>query len=160
MTARGRLDTPEEFGNIILRSSGPNGTLRIRDVARVELGAQSYDAFTTLDGNPTIGIAVYLQSGANALQVADAVRAKMDELAKGFPTGVTRDRPFDTTRFVQASIHEVIITLLDGGGAGAAGRVRVPAELARDADPDHRGAGVADRHVRRACCCSASRSTR
>jgi multidrug efflux pump len=112
VTTRGRLDTPEDFGNIILRTSGPNGTLRIRDVARVELGAQSYDAFTSLDGNPTIGIATYLQSGANALQVADAVRAKMDELAKGFPTGVTSIIPFDTTRFVQASIHEVIVTLL------------------------------------------------
>jgi len=112
VTTRGRLDTPEDFGNIILRTSGPNGTLRIRDVARVELGAQSYDAFTSLDGNPTIGIATYLQSGANALQVADAVRAKMDDLAKGFPTGVNSIIPFDTTRFVQASIHEVIITLL------------------------------------------------
>ena len=70
VTARGRLDEPDDFGNIVLRSSGPNGALRIRDVARVELGAVSYDAFTNLDGKPTVGIAVYLQSGGNALKVA------------------------------------------------------------------------------------------
>ena len=71
VTARGRLIEPEEFGNIVLRSSGPGGALRLKDVARIELGALSYDAFTTLDGKPTIGIAVFLQSGANALDVAD-----------------------------------------------------------------------------------------
>jgi multidrug efflux pump len=112
VTARGRLDTPEQFGNIIIRADGPNGVLRVRDIARVELGALAYDAFTALDGNPTIGIAVYLQSGANALQVADRVRARTTELASGFPQGVQAIIPFDTTRFVQASIHEVIITLL------------------------------------------------
>jgi multidrug efflux pump len=112
VTARGRLDTPEQFGDIIVRASGPNGVLRIRDIARVELGAQSYDAFTSLDGKPTIGIAVYLQSGANALQVAQRVKARMAELQNGFPQGVSQLVPFDTTLFVQESIHEVIITLL------------------------------------------------
>jgi multidrug efflux pump len=112
VTTRGRLDTPEEFGDIVVRASGPNGVLRIRDIARVELGAQSYDAFTNLDGRPTIGIAVYLQSGANALQVAQRVKARMAELEKGFPQGVSQLVPFDTTLFVQESIHEVIITLL------------------------------------------------
>src|SRR4051812_26486591 len=111
VTARGRLDTPEQFGDIIVRASGPNGVLRIRDIARVELGAQSYDAFTSLDGRPTIGIAVYLQSGANALQVAQRVKARMAELEKGFPQGVSQLVPFDTTLFVQESIHEVIVTL-------------------------------------------------
>ncbi|HSV19225.1 MAG TPA: multidrug efflux RND transporter permease subunit [Casimicrobiaceae bacterium] len=111
VTARGRLDTPEQFGDIIVRASGPNGVLRIRDIARVELGAQSYDAFTSLDGQPTIGIAVYLQSGANALQVAQRVRARMAELQNGFPQGVSQLVPFDTTLFVQESIHEVIVTL-------------------------------------------------
>src|SRR5580765_5326734 len=71
VTARGRMIEPEEFGEIVLRSSGSNGTLRVKDVARVELGAQSYDAYTSLDGKPTIGIAVFLQSGANALDVAN-----------------------------------------------------------------------------------------
>ncbi len=112
VTARGRLVEPEEFGNIVLRSSGPGGVLRLKDVARIELGAASYDAFTTVDGTPTIGIAVFLQSGANALAVADSVRAKTNELSQRFPQGVSHLIPFDTTRFVQASIHEVIITLL------------------------------------------------
>src|ERR1700704_6437609 len=89
VTARGRMIEPEEFGNIVLRSSGPGGTLRLKDVARIELGALSYDAFTSLDGKPTIGIAVFLQSGANALDVAQGARATMDQLAKSFPQGVS-----------------------------------------------------------------------
>ena len=111
VTARGRLDEPADFGNIVLRSTGPGGALRVRDVARIELGAVSYDAFTNLDGQPTVGIAVYLQSGGNALKVADSVRAGIANLAKGFPQGMTQIIPFDTTRFVQQSIHEVVITL-------------------------------------------------
>ncbi len=111
VTARGRLVDPGEFGNIILRASGPGGVLRIKDVARIELGAQSYDQFTTVDGKPTIGIAIFLQSGANALKVADSVRATMGELAKTFPQGVSYMFPYDTTRVVDASITEVIHTL-------------------------------------------------
>ncbi|HKW38086.1 MAG TPA: multidrug efflux RND transporter permease subunit [Burkholderiales bacterium] len=111
VTAQGRLVQPEEFGNIVLRSSGPGGVLRIRDIARIELGAINYDSYTTVDGRPTIGTAVYLQSGANALNVANSVRRTMDEIAKGFPSGVSYIIPFDTTRFVQASIREVVHTL-------------------------------------------------
>ena len=113
VTARGRLDEPADFGNIVLRSTGPGGALRIRDIARVELGAVSYDAFTNLDGKPTVGIAVYLQSGGNALQVGNNVRAGIARIAEGFPQGVSQVIPFDTTRFVQSSIHEVIITLIE-----------------------------------------------
>ena len=112
VTARGRLVEPEEFGNIILRASGPGGVLRLKDIARVELGAVNYDAFTAVDGKPTIGVAVFLQSGANALKVADSVRLTMQEISQGFPAGVSYIIPFDTTRFVQASIKEVIHTLL------------------------------------------------
>ena len=111
VTARGRLEEPADFGNIILRSSGPGGALRIRDVARIELGAVSYDAFTNLDGKPTIGIAVFLQTGANALKVGDSVRSGIGRLAQDFPQGIIQVIPFDTTRFVQQSIHEVVITL-------------------------------------------------
>ena len=111
VTARGRLVDPDDFGNIVLRSTGPGGALRVRDVARIELGAVSYDAFTNLDGKPTVGIAVFLQSGGNALKVADAVRAGIARLEQSFPQGVTQIIPFDTTRFVRSSIHEVIITL-------------------------------------------------
>ena len=112
VTARGRLAEPEEFENIILRSSGPGGVLRLKDVARVQLGAVSYDVFTSVDGKPTVGVGVFLQSGANALAVANAVRQAAEELSKNFPEGVSYIIPFDTTRFVQASIREVIITLM------------------------------------------------
>ena len=112
VTARGRLVDPGEFGNIILRASGPGGVLRVKDVARLELGAQSNDQFTTVDGKPTIGIGIFLQSGANALKVANSVRDTMAELSKTFPQGVSYLFPYDTTRVVDASIREVIHTLL------------------------------------------------
>src|SRR5581483_3689721 len=113
VTARGRLVKPEEFGNIIVRASGPNGVLRIKDVARIELGAQTYDTYATVDGKPGIGLAVFLQTGANALDVAAAVKNRMRELGTGFPSGVGYLIPFDTTLVVQASIHEVVITMLE-----------------------------------------------
>ena len=113
VTARGRLEEPEDFGNIVLRSSGPGGALRIRDVARAELGAVSYDAFTNLDGQPAIGIAVFLQSGANALKVGDSVRTTIGRLSQDFPQGISQIIPFDTTRFVRESIREVTITLTE-----------------------------------------------
>ncbi len=109
--AKGRLVQPEEFGNIILRASGPSGVLRLKDVARIELGAQDYNAFVHMDGKPAIGIRVILQTGANALATADVVRAKMEELKKNFPPDVEYIIPFDTTRFVKASIKEVTHTL-------------------------------------------------
>ncbi len=113
VTARGRLLTPEEFGNIIIRANGPKGLLRLKDIARIELGAYSYDQSVTLDGQPTIGMGVFLQTGANALEVAERVRNKMDELKKKFPEGMDYVIPFDTTRFVSASINEVIKTLIE-----------------------------------------------
>jgi HAE1 family hydrophobic/amphiphilic exporter-1/multidrug efflux pump len=113
VTAKGRLLTPEEFGNIVIRASGPGGTLRIKDVARLELGAYSYDQSVTLDGQPTIAMGVFLQTGANALEVAEKVRTRMEELKKKFPEGMGYVIPFDTTRFVSASIHEVVNTLIE-----------------------------------------------
>ncbi len=113
VTAKGRLLTPEEFGDIVIRASGPGGVLRLKDVARIELGAYSYDQSVTLDGNPTIAMGVFLQTGANALQVADLVKAKMAELSTKFPEGMGYVIPFDTTLFVSASIDEVIKTLIE-----------------------------------------------
>jgi multidrug efflux pump len=113
VTARGRLVRPEEFANIVVRAGGPNGVLRIKDVARVELGAQSYDTTTTVDGNPAAGLAVFLQTGANALQVAGATKVRIEELKAAFPQDVDYLIPFDTTRVVQASIHEVAITIAE-----------------------------------------------
>ncbi|HSC24132.1 MAG TPA: efflux RND transporter permease subunit, partial [Casimicrobiaceae bacterium] len=111
VTARGRLVTPEQFGDIVVRAGGPSGVLRIRDIARVELGAQSYDISTTVDGQPAVGMAVFLQTGANALEVSDAVKARVRELRAAFPAGMDYIIPFDTTRVIQASIHEVLKTL-------------------------------------------------
>ena len=111
----GRLSTPEEFGEIIIRSAGAAGTLRLRDVARLELGAQSYEQQATLDGKTAVGIRIFLAPGANALDVADAVKAKVATLSKRFPAGVDYEIPFDTTRFVKASITEVEHTLFEAG---------------------------------------------
>src|SRR5688572_19979415 len=113
VTAQGRLVNPEEFGEIVVRASGPQGILRLKDVARVELGAQSYDISTTVDGNPAVGMAVFLQTGANALEVADAVKRRMVELKSGFPAETDYLIPFDTTRVVEASIREVVITIAE-----------------------------------------------
>jgi len=114
VTAQGRMLEPEEFGRIILRSNGSNGVLRLKDVARVELGAQSYDQANTVNGQPAVALGVFLQSGANALDVADAIRARMEELKHDrFPAGVDYLIPYDTTRFVSASIEAVVHTLLE-----------------------------------------------
>ncbi|MGQ0544236.1 MAG: efflux RND transporter permease subunit [Betaproteobacteria bacterium] len=114
VTAQGRLVEPEQFGEIVVRAAGPGvGILRLKDLARIELGALNYDASNTLDGQPTIGMGVYLQPGANALAVADLVRNRMEELRAGFPEGVSYEIPFDTTRFVNASIKEVTTTILE-----------------------------------------------
>jgi hydrophobe/amphiphile efflux-1 (HAE1) family protein len=117
VTASGRLAEPEEFGEIVVRAggaaAGPGGLLRLKDIARLELGALNYDTSNTLDGQPAIGVAVYLQPGANALEVADLVRARMQELKRAFPEGVDYTIPFDTTRFVEASIREVNKTMAE-----------------------------------------------
>ena len=113
VTAKGRLLTPEEFGNIVIRASGPAGVLRLKDVARIELGAYSYEQQVTLDGQPTIAMGVFLQTGANALEVAASVRQRMTQLEQKFPEGMGHIIPFDTTRFVSASINEVVKTLIE-----------------------------------------------
>ena len=113
VTAKGRLQTPEQFGDIVIRSTGPNGVLRLKDVARIELDAANYDANTTLLGQPVATVGIFLQSGANALAVATGVRKTMEELKKKFPPGMDYVVPFDTTKFVDASITEVVVTLAE-----------------------------------------------
>ena len=113
VVARGRLSTPEQFGDIVLRSSSADGVLRLKDVARVELGSQSYEQLSMLDGKPVAGIRVFLQTGSNALETADRIRARMDELTKQFPPDVEYSIPFDTTRFVRSAIGEVRNTLVE-----------------------------------------------
>ncbi|MCQ4296585.1 multidrug efflux RND transporter permease subunit [Pseudomonas stutzeri] len=112
LETRGRFTTPEEFGAIILRA-GPDGSaIRLRDVARVELGAQNYTSRSELNGQPAAGLAVQLSPGANALDSAQAVKQRMAELAEGFPDDVSWTVPFDSTPFISASIKQVVVTLL------------------------------------------------
>ena len=111
ITTRSRLSTPEEFGNIIVRANPDGSTVRIKDVARVELGAESYDVSARIDGQPASAIAVRLSPGANALETANAIKAKMAELSRSFPSGVNWLIPYDTSKFVEISIKEVVETL-------------------------------------------------
>jgi HAE1 family hydrophobic/amphiphilic exporter-1/multidrug efflux pump len=113
VTAKGRLQTPEQFGDIVIRSNGPSGVLRLKDIARVELDAANYDANTTLVGKPVAIVGIFLQSGANALDVSKNVRKTMEDIKKKFPPGMDYVIPFDTTKFVDASIAEVVMTLAE-----------------------------------------------
>jgi hydrophobic/amphiphilic exporter-1 (mainly G- bacteria), HAE1 family len=114
---KGRLDDAADFENIIVKVASANGgqITRIRDIGRVELGAQTYSKSFNLDGQPAAGIAISLLPNANAIAVANEVKAKMDELAKSFPQGLTYLIPFDTTKFVRAAIDEVYLTLFEAG---------------------------------------------
>ena len=111
----GRLQEVEEFENIIVKSeTGESARIvRIKDIARVELGAQTYSQFSEKGGKPSAGIAIYQLPGANALDVAREVRNTMDSLSRSFPQGMQYDIPFDTTKFVKSSIDEVYKTLLE-----------------------------------------------
>jgi HAE1 family hydrophobic/amphiphilic exporter-1 len=113
----GRLDKAADFENIIVKVNSANGgeITRIRDIGRVELGAQTYSVAFNLDGQPAAGIGVSLLPNANAIAVAEEVKAKMAELAKTFPQGLTYLTPYDTTKFVRASINEVYTTLFEAG---------------------------------------------
>ena len=117
VNVEGRLADPVEFGNIIVKVNAANGgqITRVKDVARVELGAQTYAQSFALDSKPAAGIAIFQLPDANALNVATQVNARMAQLAKSFPQGVVYDVPFNTTRFVQASIDEVYRTLIEAG---------------------------------------------
>lgn len=113
VTAEGRFSTPEQFGNIILRANSDGTTVRLRDVARVQLGSGSYGFDTKYNGKPTGAFAIQLAPGANALGVAEAVRKRMDEIAATFPEGVSWFSPYDSSTFVQISIKEVVKTLAE-----------------------------------------------
>jgi multidrug efflux pump len=110
MTVRGRLLNATAFGNIILRALPDGGALRLRDVAHVELGAETYDFNALQDGQRAIPIGLFLKPGANALAVMASVRARMAELARAFPAGIGYSLPYDTTQFVRASMREVAET--------------------------------------------------
>jgi multidrug efflux pump len=113
VSAEGRFSSPGEFENIILRSDSNGATVRLKDVARVALGATSYGVDTQYNGQPMGAFAIQLLPGANALNVASAVEAKMNELQPSFPQGVTWFVPYDSTSFVKISIEEVVKTLAE-----------------------------------------------
>jgi HAE1 family hydrophobic/amphiphilic exporter-1 len=113
LNVMGRLDSPEQFADVIVKTGTSGEITRVRDIGRVELGAQTYGQIFTLDGRPAAGLAIFQSPGANALDVATEVRAKMKTLAPAFPQGLVYDIPFDTTTFVAASIHEVYKTLYE-----------------------------------------------
>ncbi len=107
------LKTPEEFGNIPLRNNPDGSIVRVRDVARTELGTEFDNVRVKYNGHPTAGLAIRQEAGANALETAAAVKAKMEELSRYFPPGMTVVYPFDTTPFVRVAINEVFKTLFE-----------------------------------------------
>ncbi|HEX4681162.1 MAG TPA: multidrug efflux RND transporter permease subunit [Gemmatimonadaceae bacterium] len=116
ITTLGRLTTPKEFNDIIVRARADGSVVHIADIGNATLGAQSYDLVGRLNGKRTAFALLYSRPGANALEVKDAVVKRLDELQKTFPQGVTYALPFDTTPFVSASIKEVAITLVEAMG--------------------------------------------
>ncbi|AGA89686.1 hydrophobe/amphiphile efflux-1 (HAE1) family transporter [Thioflavicoccus mobilis 8321] len=111
-----RLSTPEAFGAVRLRTQADGSTVHLRDVARIELGSESYTKSARYKGQPAAGMAIRLATGANALATADAVKAKVEELSQFFPPGMEAVYPYDTTPFVRISIHEVVVTLFEAVG--------------------------------------------
>ena len=113
VNTKGRLVDEKEFGEIILKAAADGSMLRLKDVARIELGAQDYSVNSTFNGEESVAFAVYLQPGANALETAGLVEAKMEELSKSFPEGIVYDIPYDVTMFVNVSINEVVHTFFE-----------------------------------------------
>ena len=113
LTVKGRLTTPDEFGNIVLKTGQGGKILRLKDIARIELGSSSYNVVSKLSGQPTAAIAIYQLPGSNSLDVSKVVKAKMKELGSSLPEGVEYKVTLDTTEVIDASIHEVLITFLE-----------------------------------------------
>ena len=113
LNVKGRLTTPDEFGEIILRVEEDGRILRLKDVARIELGSQKYNVVSRLEGKPTAGMAVYQLPGSNSLDVAKGVKARMEELSQAFPQGIRYQITLDTTEVVHDSISEVLKTFVE-----------------------------------------------
>ena len=113
VNTQGRLKTPEEFEKIVVKQGGRGEVVKLGDVGRAELGARSYTIGSTLDGKPTVGLAIYQQPGGNALATAQQIRKVMEELATRFPTGLEYRIDYDTTGFVQESVSAVVHTLFE-----------------------------------------------
>lgn len=113
LTSKGRFSTPEEFENIIIRSNSDGSSIKLKDVAKIELGSQNYEYFARVNGKPAAVIGIFADTNANALDTADAIYKKMQELSKKFPPGIEYMIPYDTTQFIKISIQEVVKTLME-----------------------------------------------
>lgn len=113
LNVQGRLTSAEEFGNIVIRTEEGGKMLRLKDIARVDLGSASYGVVSQLKGRPTAAIAIYQQPGSNSLDVSKGIKARMEELADNFPVGVSYNVTLDTTNVINASIDEVLVTFLE-----------------------------------------------
>ncbi|WP_077037254.1 efflux RND transporter permease subunit, partial [Pelomonas sp. KK5] len=109
----GQLTTVEQFGKIVLRANADGSTVRLKDVARIELGGQGYGSYSRLNGQPSTGIGIQLSPTGNALAAATAVKARMEELKQYFPEGVIYEVPYDSSKFVKISISQVVETLIE-----------------------------------------------
>ena len=145
--AQGRLQTPEEFGDIVVRESADGGVVRVKDVASVELGSQDYNIATRLNGKPAAVLGIYQLPGSNAVEAAKGVRKLMAEMEQKFPADLEYAITLDTTEAVLVGIEEIVHHARDRLRPGDPRRLRLPAGLARDADSHARGAGVARGHL-------------
>jgi hydrophobe/amphiphile efflux-1 (HAE1) family protein len=116
VNALGRLSDPEEFADIVVKTGEDGRTTRVRDVARVELGAADYGTSFAFNGYPSVGIGIFQLPGSNAIQTADAIYSKMEELSQHFPDGLAHSIPYDTTIFVRSSIRDVVVTMFEAIG--------------------------------------------
>ena len=144
---QGRLVTPEEFGNIILRANPDGSILHLRDVARIELGDQAYGLSARYNQAPSGVMAIYQLPGSNAVETAAAVKARMKELSATFPSSITYSVPLDTTKAVTAGIREIVYTLLEASGPGRSCGLHLSSRLARNAHSASGCTGFAHRHL-------------
>ena len=148
MLVKGQLASPEEFGAIVLRANPDGSTVRLRDVARIEIGGLSYQFTTRLNGKPTAACRCCCRRPATRSRPPTPSEAKMEELSKFFPSNIKYEIPYDITPVVEASIKKVLMTLIEAVVLVFHGDVPVPAEHPLHHHPDHRGAGGAARHLR------------
>src|SRR6266705_4158094 len=112
VSAPGRLTDPAEFSDIVIRAQPDASLLRVRDIGRVELGAQTYNGFSRLNGRPSANVIIYLAPGANAVETANQVIKYVENAKRNFPAGISYLIPYDSTMFVRAAIRDVLRTLL------------------------------------------------
>ena len=108
-----RFENPSQFGDIVIRANEDGSTLKLKDIATIELGASDYSVQTRLNGSPSIPIGVFLQSGANSLETASAIKKALEDASKNFPEDITYSIPYDSTDFISASIHDVVKTFIE-----------------------------------------------